>query len=301
MMPFKSDFDDVYDIIRQAVDDVANSIAAIRLDEVKAAGSITEDMLGEIERATMCIADITDSNANVMWEVGYAAALKKPTIIIHDEGYEPPFDIRHLRRLPYSRTSLSRTLRSQLKDAIEDTMKRYTLAETRASASSKPAAKTIAVTGSMEVVPERARFRVQRVLQPYIGHGNSWLVGSSGVIDDAIVDFLIRKGERSIQIVGYTGFDISGNLLAVVEAQPDIFFIDASLEQSLRVPDAPSQRDVFFAARSDLLIIFWNGLSKGTRDLINWVGAQGKDHLLSFVPPTYYESAPGDKGGQRKL
>jgi len=290
MMPFAREFDDVYDIIKQAVESIDSGISAVRLDEVRAAGSITNDMVSEIEEATLCIADITGSNPNVMWEVGFAAALQKPTIAICQHEHEVPFDVKDVRNLRYSRGALSSTLRKPLEDAVKATLTRYTSSNSRVSSSnSKLHSLTIAVSGSSDTPPDKARFRIQRALGPYVQRGNSWLVGSVGTVDEVTVEYLLSQGEKSITVAGYSAYDISGKLLKIVEAEPTVKFIDASLEQMPRVADAPSNRDILFATRSDLIMIFWNGISQGTKQLINWVGSQGKDHYLGFVPPTYFE------------
>lgn len=103
MMPFEASFDDVYSTIREAITSVDTSINVIRLDEIRAAGSITDDLARQIRESTVCIADVTDANPNVMWEAGYAAALGKPLIVISQKGGALPFDIKDFRTLLYDR------------------------------------------------------------------------------------------------------------------------------------------------------------------------------------------------------
>jgi nucleoside 2-deoxyribosyltransferase len=40
------------------------------------------NMLSALRRADIVIADVTDANPNVMYELGYAQSLRKPTIIL---------------------------------------------------------------------------------------------------------------------------------------------------------------------------------------------------------------------------
>ena len=47
------------------------------------------------------IAEITPANQNVFYELGYAHALKKPTILLAERGKELPFDISGYRCLFY--------------------------------------------------------------------------------------------------------------------------------------------------------------------------------------------------------
>jgi hypothetical protein len=57
-----------------------------------------------------------------MWEVGYAMALRKPTIIITQEQGELPFDIQDMETLRYDRNHLSQTLGDPLKLMTIDTV-----------------------------------------------------------------------------------------------------------------------------------------------------------------------------------
>jgi len=57
-----------------------------------------------IERAAVVIAEITPRNPNVFYEVGYAHALGKPTILLARRGSELPFDIRSYRVVFYDDT-----------------------------------------------------------------------------------------------------------------------------------------------------------------------------------------------------
>ena len=91
MMPFASDFDDVYDTIKSSIASVDESIKVMRVDEIRAAGYITEDLVEELRKSTLCVADVTGANPNVMWEAGFAAALRKPLIAIKQETRRTAF------------------------------------------------------------------------------------------------------------------------------------------------------------------------------------------------------------------
>ena len=127
MMPFDSAFNDVYEAIKQAVNSVfANDdCSCIRLDEIITAGRITDDLIQELQEAFICIADITGNNPNVMWEVGYAMALEKPTIFINQSLKSMPFDIKDMRGLEYSMENLEETLRKPLEKSLKNTYLRY--------------------------------------------------------------------------------------------------------------------------------------------------------------------------------
>src|SRR5207244_1185197 len=55
-----------------------------------------------ISESSLCIADITGANANVMFEVATAVSLHKPVMFITQGGFaEIPFDIREHRVVTY--------------------------------------------------------------------------------------------------------------------------------------------------------------------------------------------------------
>lgn len=62
-----------------------------------------EDIIRGIETAQIIIAEITPANENVFYEVGYAHALKKPTILLANkkDREKLPFDLSGFRVLFY--------------------------------------------------------------------------------------------------------------------------------------------------------------------------------------------------------
>jgi hypothetical protein len=86
----------LYRRIRETVEQEVG-LAYLRADDVPAAG---HDLLGKIhlliERAEVIIADTSDENPNVFYEVGYARALKKPMVLLVEAGQDLPSDVRGL-------------------------------------------------------------------------------------------------------------------------------------------------------------------------------------------------------------
>jgi hypothetical protein len=124
-MPFAPEFDDVYAAIKSTVGLALKEGTCSRLDEHQPAGPITNRLLGEIQSATMCLADVTGGRPNVMWELGYAMALGKPVIVLTQNLPDLPFDIRNLQTLAYDRNHISRTLGEPLKRMVIDTLAAY--------------------------------------------------------------------------------------------------------------------------------------------------------------------------------
>src|ERR1700754_953320 len=127
IMPFAREFNDVYAAIKSAVFSSVpgEQITCNRLDEIKSAGRITDDLIRELNEATVCIADLTHNKPNVMWEVGYAMALNKPLLLITQTLDEMPFDVKDMRTIGYDRQSLTLTLQSPLAQAFRDTLGAY--------------------------------------------------------------------------------------------------------------------------------------------------------------------------------
>lgn len=73
----------------------------VRADLVTKTGSITKDLLRRLHSSDVVIADLTDLNPNVFFELGVRHALRSGTILIALKGTTPPFDLGDLRIIPY--------------------------------------------------------------------------------------------------------------------------------------------------------------------------------------------------------
>lgn len=80
------------------------NIRAVRSDETFTQGLIIADIIAQINVAKIIIADITPENPNVFYEVGYAHAYRKPTILVAAKGRALPFDVSGFRTLFYENT-----------------------------------------------------------------------------------------------------------------------------------------------------------------------------------------------------
>ena len=75
-----------------------------RGDESYGPGIILADIEQSIRESHVIVADITPRNANVYYEVGYAHALDKPTVLVAEKETELPFDVSPFRVLFYDNT-----------------------------------------------------------------------------------------------------------------------------------------------------------------------------------------------------
>jgi len=100
VMQFSSLYNDVYiEVIKKICDEL--HIDVMRIDEKAAPGLIISDITRAIKDAKIVIADISPTNANVFYEVGYSHALNKPTILIAEKETKLPFDVSPFRTIFY--------------------------------------------------------------------------------------------------------------------------------------------------------------------------------------------------------
>lgn len=102
-------------------------IDAERADEIITPNPIIDDIISAIQESTVIIADVSDKNPNVFYELGIAHMTKpNQTIIITQEEYKKlPFDIQHFRVIRYEDTFTGKTkyeiqLRKMLKNILKD-------------------------------------------------------------------------------------------------------------------------------------------------------------------------------------
>jgi hypothetical protein len=93
-MPFAERFDDTYYLGIVPAADVAN-LSCVREDQVILKQIVVEAIHQDIRDSEYFLADLTEGNANVAYELGYAKALNKPTILVSATPPERlPFDMR---------------------------------------------------------------------------------------------------------------------------------------------------------------------------------------------------------------
>jgi hypothetical protein len=72
-----------------------------RADDINSISGIMQSVWESINRARLLIADLTNRNSNVFYELGIAHTLGKPVIMITQAMKYIPFDLRHLRCIIY--------------------------------------------------------------------------------------------------------------------------------------------------------------------------------------------------------
>lgn len=104
VMQFTEDYNALFtDVIKPTFEDFGFRV--VRGDDSAFSGMVMNDVARAIREASVVIADITPDNPNVFYEVGFAHALDKPTILLSDRRREKlPFDVSGFRTLFYDNT-----------------------------------------------------------------------------------------------------------------------------------------------------------------------------------------------------
>jgi hypothetical protein len=283
IMPFAEEFTPVYDQIRLAVETAIYNepVTCFRLDDIVAAGRITERLVRELADAVICIADVTNTNPNVMWEVGYAMALGKPILLISQDRQGLPFDLKDMQTVFYQKDKLEVSLRKPLGEAFRATLREYGV-----RASSHPGSPiaqgelVLAITGSKQARELRVIHQMESLLRPHFERNAKWLVGSWGITDETAISMLVERNQRVI-VVGNDEFDISPAALKLIEKHNLQFLSAADQHFPRRIPGRP--REVFFLLRADLVFLLWSGKSNRVKEMMRWYRDNGKDHVIGFI------------------
>ena len=106
MMPFNAAFDEVYAAITRSA--VRSGMRCSRVDGIWENHSVIQDVISLIDRSRYVVCDCSGRNPNVFYEIGIAHTLGKEVILITQSGDDVPFDLKHLRYIPYSNNPAGR-------------------------------------------------------------------------------------------------------------------------------------------------------------------------------------------------
>ena len=92
VMQFTSPFDELFDdVIGPVCAEIG--IDAYRASDIYRPGVILQDIIQGLAESDVIIAEITPTNANVFYELGYAHAMHKPVVLLAERDTPLPFDI----------------------------------------------------------------------------------------------------------------------------------------------------------------------------------------------------------------
>lgn len=100
-------------------------LEVIRADKISSPGVITDQIIQHLLEDILVIADLSDSNPNVFYELAIRHASKFPFIQIIQEGEKIPFDNFNMRTIPYgfdieTVDETKRYMLEQIKNALKE-------------------------------------------------------------------------------------------------------------------------------------------------------------------------------------
>ena len=117
-MPFKDEHREVYDkAIRPACE--LTGFKSLRVDEVTGVYNINRKIIEYIFNSDAIIADLSDWNPNVFYEIGVAHAIDNKTIMIIEKKDKVPFDVSSYSCMLYDKTD---TGLNKLQERIAETL-----------------------------------------------------------------------------------------------------------------------------------------------------------------------------------
>lgn len=105
MMPFDPALRRVHDLVQRTIEEYC-ALECIRADEIATSHRITGDIWTHINESRILIADLTDRNPNVFYELGLAHACDRPVILLTQNEDHVPFDLREIRYIKYDYANL---------------------------------------------------------------------------------------------------------------------------------------------------------------------------------------------------
>jgi hypothetical protein len=99
MMPFSPAFDAVYRCLKRTAEKIG--LRCRRADDIWESPAVMQDVVSLIDKSRVVICDCSGRNPNVFYEIGIAHALGREVILITQAEADIPFDLRHLRYVPY--------------------------------------------------------------------------------------------------------------------------------------------------------------------------------------------------------
>lgn len=117
IMPFLDKFDIVFGEIKAALS--KEGYICVRVDDIPGSIPIISKILNEILKSQFIIADLTDCNPNVFYELGIAHTFKdaENIFLLKQHNSKVPFDITHLTYIEYDSNNL-RYLTAKLKESL---------------------------------------------------------------------------------------------------------------------------------------------------------------------------------------
>ncbi len=106
-------------VVKPVLDE--HGFECLRGDEIMEPGVIVDQVKRQIEASALVLCDLTFDNANVFYELGVAHTLGKATLLISQTASSIPFDVAHLRAIPYEDSKIGLLdLRDRLVETLDE-------------------------------------------------------------------------------------------------------------------------------------------------------------------------------------
>jgi len=114
---------EVYELLKRVVERCG--LQCVRADEICRPGSVIRDVVTHLATADVVIAEMTDRNPNVFYELGVRHALSDRTILLAQRSEDVPFDLQPYRHIAYRFTprgaqELEEKLRLSLLEVLKE-------------------------------------------------------------------------------------------------------------------------------------------------------------------------------------
>jgi len=116
LIPFCPEFNNIYDTIKQAAENI--DLFCFKVNDEPFVGKISSKIYESINRADIIVSVLTGKNPNVFYETGYSHAKEKPTILLIDNPSEIPFDLKDYNHIIYNSNQLA-DLRENLRKYLK--------------------------------------------------------------------------------------------------------------------------------------------------------------------------------------
>jgi nucleoside 2-deoxyribosyltransferase len=108
LTPFDPGGQRVQDTVRRAIEEAGFRVVQHR-GAARPGAELASRILDSIREADVIVADVSRQNANIFYEMGFAHALRKPTILLFDikSGSSLPSDLAGLQYITYDPANFS--------------------------------------------------------------------------------------------------------------------------------------------------------------------------------------------------
>jgi len=123
LIPFKEPFETYYRLIIKPAIGSAN-LEVKRGDSLFTPTPIMGDVWQMVQEAKVLVAELTEKNANVFYELGLAHAIGKSVVLISETMDDVPFDLQQLRVILYDKDdpAWGNKLKTSLTNALQETV-----------------------------------------------------------------------------------------------------------------------------------------------------------------------------------